>query len=181
MFVTEAVLKITGLGARYFTDMWNLFDFVSVFGSLIGLIVSLVTGVQAGPVASVVRVFRLVRILKIAKRARSLRVMFETLIAALPAIFNVTLLLFLFIFVYACVGVQLFAHVQLQSHLNAHANFQSLGLAMLTLFRSFTGEKWNYLMADLGTESPTCDAVSALSCSMRYGHQRDLPLSTFLL
>ena len=33
-------------------------------------------------------------------------------------------------------------------HVNRHANFQTVGRALLTLFRMVTGESWNGLMHD---------------------------------
>lgn len=42
----------------------------------------------------------------------------------------------------------MFGHVKLQGFLNVHANFQTFGIALLTLFRMSTGESWNFIMAD---------------------------------
>lgn len=69
-----------------------------------------------------------------------------TFIGSLPALINVGSLLFLFLYIYAVLGMNLFASVKLQSNLNERANFQSFGLSLLTLFRASTGENWNYLM-----------------------------------
>ena len=37
-----------------------------------------------------------------------------------------------------------------QENLNVHANFQTFGTALLTLFRMATGESWNMIMYDCG-------------------------------
>lgn len=42
----------------------------------------------------------------------------------------------------------MFGNVKLQGFLNVHANFQTFGIALLTLFRMSTGESWNFIMAD---------------------------------
>lgn len=56
----------------------------------------------------------------------------------------------LLLLVYAVLGVDNFAKVQLQENLNEHANFRYFWDAMLTLFRCTTGESWNALMHDAG-------------------------------
>ena len=76
-----------------------------------------------------------------------------TFIGSLPALINVGSLLFLFLYIYAVLGMNLFATIKLQASLNEKANFQTFGLSMLTLFRSSTGENWNYLMNDAARSS----------------------------
>jgi hypothetical protein len=73
-----------------------------------------------------------------------------TFIDAIPALLNVGGLLFLFLYLYAVIGVYFFSTVKLQEDLNENANFQSFGVAMLTLFRISTGESWNAIMEDCG-------------------------------
>ena len=46
-----------------------------------------------------------------------------TFINALPALGNVGALLFLFLYLYAVIGVNLFSTVKLQENLNKYANF----------------------------------------------------------
>ncbi len=59
---------------------------------------------------------------------------------------NIGALLFLFIFLYSVLGMTFFAKVKLVGALDTHANFQSFGLAMLTLIRMSTGESWHEIM-----------------------------------
>jgi len=83
------------------------------------------------------------------RRARTLRALTEVVLQELPSIFNVLTLIFLVLFIFAVLGVNLFAAVVLQTELNAHANFQSFGRAFLTLFRFSGGEAWNAVMYEL--------------------------------
>ena len=64
----------------------------------------------------------------------------------LPAMANVGSLLALFIFIYAILGVYLFANTMFNGELNDHANFTHIGVAFLTLIRISTGGKWPLLM-----------------------------------
>ena len=59
--------------------------------------------------------------------------------------------MFLLLFIYAVLGVQMFHGVALNPDglLTDDANFRSLPEALLTLFRASTGESWNGVMHDL--------------------------------
>lgn len=72
----------------------------------------------------------------------------NTFLLAIPELANVGALLFLFLFLFAVLGVFLFSGVKLQSELDDHANFQDFGTALLTLFRVVTGENWQNIMFD---------------------------------
>ena len=61
---------------------------------------------------------------------------------------NVGALLMLFLFLFAVLGMSLFAEVKLQETLNRHANFENFGRAILTLLRVATGENWVGIMYD---------------------------------
>ena len=117
-------------------NLWNIFDFVIVVGTLIGLIVQWAStdDTEAGNVttiAMIIRTFRICRIVRLVKRAKSLRMLFNTLLLTLPGLANVGSLLFLFLFIYGIMGVQIFAKAELVGSLDDHANFQNLGNAML--------------------------------------------------
>ena len=142
IFTVEAIFKIIGLGWRpYFRSRWNLFDFVVVAVTLIGL-------ASVGFSASVLRILRVARLFRVAKSLHGLRMLFETLIVSLPSLANVGGLMVLMMVVYAILGVNLFGKIQLGENLNTHTNFRSFGAAMLTLMRMTTGEAWNSIMYD---------------------------------
>jgi hypothetical protein len=108
------------------------------------------------------RILRLARLLRLFKRAKTLKHMLETLVLTLPSLLNTSGLLLLVILIYAMIGVQLFANVQWGSSLDRNANFQTLGNAMLTLIRIFTGEGWEYIVFDAANQAPGCVALDAL-------------------
>lgn len=106
-----------------------------------------------------VRTFRVGRIFRLIRRAKSLHRLFQTMLSTLPSLGNIGSILLLLFFIYAAMGVQLFAAVELGDNLNSHANFQSFGLALLTLIRCCTGEAWNFIMFDLVRHAKGCDPV----------------------
>ena len=62
---------------------------------------------------------------------------------------NMGLLLFLIVFIYAVLGINLFATIKSQAPMNSRLNFQSFANAFMTMIRTCTGEGWNDLMAVL--------------------------------
>lgn len=67
---------------------------------------------------------------------------------SLPALGNVGSVLFLFFFIYAVVGMNLFGGVKYGAYLSEKANFSHVGIGLLTLFRMITGESWDGIMQD---------------------------------
>jgi len=141
IFLLEALMKVTALSpVKYIMDGWNLFDFVIVVVSLPDLFLSY-NGFQG---ATVFRIFRVGRLFKLIAGARGLRTLFNTLLSSLPAIFNVGGLLFLLMFVYGVMGMNMFGT---NTNFETHANFRDFGMSLLTLFRVFTGDSWSGVLA----------------------------------
>ena len=135
--LSECLVKIVGLRFQYFTVGWNIFDFVLVIASIIGIVME--DMMQDFPVSPtllrVVRVFRIGRILRLIKAAKGIRKLLFALIVSLPALFNIGALLALITFIYAIIGMTLFGHVKHQGALNDQVNFETFGRSMQLLFR----------------------------------------------
>jgi RsiW-degrading membrane proteinase PrsW (M82 family) len=67
--ITEAIVKIIGLRFHYFTVPWNLFDFLLVVASILGILMEdIMIDFPVSPtLLRVVRVFRIGRILRLIK------------------------------------------------------------------------------------------------------------------
>ncbi|GMF38757.1 unnamed protein product [Phytophthora fragariaefolia] len=156
IFTTEAAMKLTAFGWEYFEDQWNQFDFFVVLGTLLSVVVELCTGASVRSLAMLVRVFRVTRILRLVKASKSIRQILLTLYIALPGLSNITSILFLMLFIYSTMGVQIFAKVALSDNIDSHANFQDFGKGFLFLLRAATGEAWNSCMHDLASNTPGC-------------------------
>lgn len=63
-------------------------------------------------VLRVVRVFRVGRVLRLVKSAKGIRTLLFSLLVSLPALFNIGLLLFLVMFIYATFGMAFFSKVK---------------------------------------------------------------------
>ena len=159
-FLIEAIMKLIGFGpSQYFHDAWNRFDAFVVSLSMAGFALETFTNTRASYLA-ILRVFRVVRVLRLVKRAKGLQTLLQTLVFSLPALFNVASVLFLFFFIYAVMGMNLFGMVRAGEVLGRHAHFQNFPDAMAALFRSATGERWNGIMHDCMTTSECVEILT---------------------
>jgi len=149
VFLIEAILKLFALYPKqYFSDSWNVFDFSVVCLSIVGFTITVSTDASA-TYLSLLRIFRVARIFRLIPKAKGLRTLFQTLVYSLPALVNVGSVLFLFFFIFAVCGMNLFGKVRRTGgELGPYANFEEFHYALLTLFRMATGESWNGLMHD---------------------------------
>ena len=148
VYVIEAFLKLLFYGRDYFDSNWNTFDLVIMIG-LVGMTIATksVSPSQKTP-ALLLIVFRVFKIYSLFNKIEMLRKVFQIFILALPSVINLALLLFVIMYVFAVVGIFLFAGVKLQGYLTPHANFQNLGSAFLTIYRMSTFDGWVDIMHD---------------------------------
>ena len=114
VFLLEAIFKLIAYGKRYFNDYWNVFDFVIVLGSLVFIVLKY--GFRISLLSSatqVLRALRIGRIFKLFRNLKSLQIIFSTLITTLPALINVGGLCVLILYIFAVIGMNLFAKVKL--------------------------------------------------------------------
>ena len=153
IFFVEFVIKIIGFTPKgYFSDGWNVFDFVVVIGSLVD---SITEGVGDSGLISLnfLRLFRALRLVKLMKHGK-LRLLLDTFVKSMAELPYVVLLIGLLFFLYAVVGMQLFGTVAQDPDrsINDLANFTTLFYAMTVLVRVSTGEDWQNIMKDLELE-----------------------------
>jgi hypothetical protein len=122
IYTIEAAIKLIAFGKNYFNDGWNKFDITIVVVAWLGMILKNV-GASTTFTKTVIRSFRISRVFKIIRKYKNLRILFNTFIDAFPQLTNVGALLFLIIFVYSVLGMQIFGKVKLQGTLTVHANF----------------------------------------------------------
>jgi len=158
IFNLEMIFKLLGLGSQYFYSGWNLFDMIVVIGTDIGIILNFTTqGSSFSTAATVVRAFRIMRIIRLVRSQDNIKIILDTLVNIIPQITNFIALMFLLLFIYAALGINLFSGVILQEFVTEKNNFRSISTAIIYLFRCSTGEDWNKIMHELAlTEDGTC-------------------------
>merc|ERR550537_2143521 len=101
--------------------------------SIVSISLSYGTSVDAS-FLSLLRIFRVARIFRLIPKAKGLRTLFQTLVYSLPALVNVGSVLFLFFFIFAVMGMNLFGYVKMQEYISRRANFENFPNALITLF-----------------------------------------------
>ncbi|XP_009574520.1 PREDICTED: sodium channel protein type 5 subunit alpha-like, partial [Fulmarus glacialis] len=163
IFTAECVLKLVALRQYYFSNAWNIFDLVVVIMSLIGSF--LLSGIGKAfehflppTLFRVIRLARVGRILRLIRAAKGIRTLLFALMMSLPALFNIGLLLFLVMFIYAIFGMANFAYVKMEDGIDDMFNFQTFANSMLCLFQITTSAGWDGLLSPiLNTGPPYCD------------------------
>lgn len=88
----------------------------------------------------VVRVAKVGRVLRLVKGAKGIRTLLFALAMSLPALFNICLLLFLVMFIFAIFGMSFFMHVKKKSGIDDVYNFETFGQSMILLFQVSTNK-----------------------------------------
>ncbi|KAM9033890.1 sodium channel protein type 3 subunit alpha isoform 6-T6 [Sarcophilus harrisii] len=160
LFTGECVLKMISLRHYYFTIGWNIFDFVVVILSIVGMFLAeMIEKYFVSPTLfRVIRLARIGRILRLIKGAKGIRTLLFALMMSLPALFNIGLLLFLVMFIYAIFGMSNFAYVKKEYGIDDMFNFETFGNSMICLFQITTSAGWDGLLAPiLNSGPPDCD------------------------
>uniref|UniRef100_A0A669B273 Calcium voltage-gated channel subunit alpha1 E n=1 Tax=Oreochromis niloticus TaxID=8128 RepID=A0A669B273_ORENI len=147
LFSVECILKILAFGfLNYFRDTWNIFDFITVLGSITEIVVDLqfVDTINM----SFLKLFRAARLIKLLRQGYTIRILLWTFVQSFKALPYVCLLIAMLFFIYAIIGMQVFGNIKLneETHINQHNNFKSFSGALMLLFRSATGESWQEIM-----------------------------------
>ncbi|NXX38051.1 SCN4A protein, partial [Tricholaema leucomelas] len=157
VFTAECVIKMLALRQYFFTSGWNIFDLAVVVLSSVSIGLSEAFKAFFSP--TLLRIFRLVRIgriLRLIRRARGIRTLLFALLMSLPALFNIGLLLFLVMFIYAIVGMANFACVGWEGGIDNLFNFQTFDSSMLCLFQITTSAGWDALLVPLLKSPNSC-------------------------
>lgn len=158
IFTVEIIMRYIAAdnNKEFFSDGWNVFDLTLV---AIGYIPeSLVTNAS---MMMAIRVLRILRVLRLLRAAEEIKVIVTVLLRSLSAMVYNVILFFIFIYLYAIIGVGLFRlpdpekmtseekmrYEQFQeiapnAPVNSPDPYGTLDEAMFTLFRELTSEDW---------------------------------------
>ncbi|KAM6169898.1 LOW QUALITY PROTEIN: sodium channel protein type 10 subunit alpha [Rhynchocyon petersi] len=162
VFTGECVMKMFALRQYYFTNGWNVFDFIVVVLSIGSLVLSAIMksleNYFSPTLFRVIRLARIGRILRLIRAAKGIRTLLFALMMSLPALFNIGLLLFLVMFIYSIFGMASFPNVRMEAGIDDMFNFRTFANSMLCLFQITTSAGWDGLLSPiLNTGPPYCD------------------------
>uniref|UniRef100_A0A3B4VBX4 Calcium channel, voltage-dependent, L type, alpha 1F subunit n=1 Tax=Seriola dumerili TaxID=41447 RepID=A0A3B4VBX4_SERDU len=149
LFTVEMLLKMYSLGlAHYFVAFFNRFDCFVVCG---GIMETILVELEIMPPLgiSVLRCVRLLRIFKVTHWT-ALSNLVASLLNSMKSIASLLLLLFLFLIIFALLGMQLFGgKFNFDETQTKRSTFDAFPQALLTCFQQIlTGEDWNVVMYD---------------------------------
>uniref|UniRef100_A0AAQ4P5K6 Voltage-dependent N-type calcium channel subunit alpha n=1 Tax=Gasterosteus aculeatus aculeatus TaxID=481459 RepID=A0AAQ4P5K6_GASAC len=162
LFTLECILKIIAFGPlNYLKAAWNVFDFVTVLGSITDILVTEIKVSDKMINLSFLRLFRAARLIKLLRQGYTIRILLWTFVQSFKALPYVCLLIAMLFFIYAIIGMQVFGNIDLneETAINLHNNFQTFFQALTLLFRSATGEAWHEIMLACLSNRP-CDVHS---------------------
>uniref|UniRef100_A0A8C6QE12 Voltage-dependent P/Q-type calcium channel subunit alpha n=1 Tax=Nannospalax galili TaxID=1026970 RepID=A0A8C6QE12_NANGA len=170
LFSLECVLKVMAFGIlNYFRDAWNIFDFVTVLGSITDILVTEFGNNFIN--LSFLRLFRAARLIKLLRQGYTIRILLWTFVQSFKALPYVCLLIAMLFFIYAIIGMQVFGNIGIdmededsdedEFQITEHNNFRTFFQALMLLFRSATGEAWHNIMLSCLSGKP-CDRNSGI-------------------
>ncbi len=142
IFLFEMIFKLIAFGWHGYTrDNFNNFDATIVILSVFEL-----SGIISSSGISVFRALRLLRVFKLARSLKALQILLLTVVDSLESIFYMTCLLFLFIFMFGVLGVQLFAGKFDNFDASTFTRYDNLYWSMFSVFQVLTGDDWPNVM-----------------------------------
>ena len=133
IFLIEIIIRMIAERSlkRFFSQGWNIFDFIIVVASLIP--------VDQGEAVLLGRLLRIFRVLRLISIIPELRILLGAFLTAIPRMGYVSLLMFIIFYIYAAMGSIFFANINPEL-------WNNISIAMLTLFRIATFEDWTDVM-----------------------------------
>ncbi len=130
IFVVEILMKYIAKRSNheFFTNGWNIFDIIIIGSAFIP---------PASSVSTILRILRVFRVFRMVRAIPELKLMVSVLVRSITSLGYVGLLLGIFFYIYAIIGVEIFGE-----HFKEYATLKE---AFYTLFRSLTLEDWTDL------------------------------------
>ncbi len=132
-FLSEIIIRMIADHSlkKFFSKGWNIFDFIIVTASLIPI--------DESEMALLGRLLRIFRVLRLVSIIPELRVLLNAFVTAIPRMVYVSVLMFIFFYIYAAMGSIFFSKINPEL-------WDNITISMLTLFRVATFEDWTDVM-----------------------------------
>lgn len=111
VFTAEACVRVLSLGVRrYFLSGWNCYDFYATLALVLALVV-----VSWQPQLVALAMIRPLRLLRLSKLKKRFRDVFGTLFLLLPLMSSAAVVLILLYYLFAIIGMELFAGYEMKN------------------------------------------------------------------
>ncbi|KAL4505974.1 hypothetical protein ABPG72_013735 [Tetrahymena utriculariae] len=150
VFIGEMAFKVIGLTpAGYVRDRMNIFDGFIVCLSILELVIFSGSGSKAFSAFRSVRIFRTFRVLRVTRLLRGLEfmgVIIKVISRTLDSFIYIAFLLFLFIFIFTLLGMQIYGGKLQAIDPRVRQNFDTFQNGFITVFQLMTIENWNDIL-----------------------------------
>ena len=135
-FLAEIIIRMISESSlkKFFSDGWNIFDFLIVTISLVPI-----NNVESVFVARLLRIIRVLRIITVVPAFRHI---IDSLVKTIPRVGFIALLMFIFMYVWGAIGTMFFSSVDPD-------NWGNIGLALITLVQIATYDDWAAIMGQV--------------------------------
>tara|TARA_Y100000768_G_scaffold75998_1_gene53750 strand:+ start:9226 stop:9963 length:738 start_codon:yes stop_codon:yes gene_type:complete len=135
-FLIEIIVRMISERSlkKFFSDGWNIFDFLIVTISLVPI-----NNVESVFVARLLRIIRVLRIITVIPAFRHI---IDSLVQTIPRVGFIALLMFIFMYVWGAIGTMFFGTVDPE-------NWGNIGLALITLIQVSTYDDWGAIMGNV--------------------------------
>jgi hypothetical protein len=153
IFIVELSAKLLATGPKkYLEDKMNWLDGTVVMISIVEMIMLATAGgggdLKAFKTVRVFRTFRVLRVARLLRALKSMQAIINVVASSAESFVYITVLLFVFIFIYTLLGMQVFgAQFDFPDGL-PRGNYDKFSIAFLTVFQIVTTENWNSVLFD---------------------------------
>jgi hypothetical protein len=156
VYIAEFFLKIYSFGWRgYFSKKLFKYEFFCLLLYTLSLItqIAINDGLESHLYSEsvyirVMRVLRTCTLFRVLMKFRQINNFLTNLLYSMPVLLSMTLLFFIFIFIYGVAGCFIFGLYKKGEILDDYNNFVDIYYAMWTLFRCVTANDWILIMLD---------------------------------
>ena len=167
IYSIETLLRFLAFGLRRFVGkFWNIWD---AFIIILMIALPLSQGIYNG--VGVLRAFQFSRITVLLRRFTGIERLFGVLVKSVPPMLNVTGLFMLLLYVFAILGMSLFALVKKGPNLDNLADFSTFPASVITLYKIVAGENWMGIMRDVSIPSSMCTNNYPVPSETWYGNK----------
>ncbi|CAK89639.1 unnamed protein product (macronuclear) [Paramecium tetraurelia] len=160
----------------YFKDISNIVDIIAIWWAIANLFIKNKDDYNFyfKRISNAISVaYQLQRNYRIVKRFNNLEKLFSSIFSVIPNALSMLFIMFIFLFIYTTLGIDMFAFIRTQTSLNGwDQHFRKFSTAMFALIKVASSESWWTIMIDtLHEQSPNyaCNYMSTYEDFLVYG------------
>jgi hypothetical protein len=154
IFIFEMFSKLLAVGVgKYAADKMNYLDGSVVMLSILEMVANALLeggggGLSAFKTVRMLRTFRVFRIARLLRALQSMQTIIGVMVRSYKSFIYITLLMFLFIFIFSLLGMQIFGGTMTIDGETPRFNYDTFLIAFITTFQVLTMENWPTTLYD---------------------------------